>query len=108
MAVTARQKKTKEVAHKAAVIKRSVSGIGKGMSRSAERVADIILEEDKDRQGQKTKKITTETISMFKDVTKQFVSDIKGVKGRDFVAVGAYSAGKASAVLRRGLRTLLG
>ena len=99
---------SQDTARKAAVIKKSMAGIGQGMSRGAERVADIILDEEKKLQGGKTKKITDETITMFKDVTRQLKSDLKGVKARDFVAVAAFNAGKASAAAKRAFQMLLG
>ncbi|MBF0486352.1 MAG: hypothetical protein HQL16_07565 [Candidatus Omnitrophica bacterium] len=108
MTSVVKEKKTKEVERKAAVIKKSVAGLGRHVSRRAERVADIILDEGKELKGQKTQKITDETVSMFKDVRNQFRADLKGVKARDFLAVGAYSAGRASAVVMRGINALLG
>ncbi|MBF0123505.1 MAG: hypothetical protein HQL21_08920 [Candidatus Omnitrophica bacterium] len=109
MASSVKRKQPKEAAaRKAAVIKKSMTGIGQGLSKSAERVADIIIDEDGALQGQKAKKVTDETILMFKDVSRQLKADLKGVKARDFVSVAAYSAGKASATLKRGISALLG
>ncbi|MBF0571446.1 MAG: hypothetical protein HQL12_06190 [Candidatus Omnitrophica bacterium] len=98
----------KDVGRKAAIIKKSVAGIGHNVSESAQRVADIILDEDSKLKGLKGKKITDETILMFKGVSRQFKSDLKDVKPRDFIAVGAYSAGKASAAVSRALKMLIG
>jgi len=100
-------RKIKDVDRKAAIIKKSVAGIGQNMSRGAERVADIILNKDADLKGTKTKKITDETISMLKGVGQQFKSDLKGMRARDFVAVGAYNAGKASAAINKLLKNML-
>ena len=111
MATAVKHKGSKErkgPAYKASVIRKSVAGIGHGMSESAERVAGIILDEDKKLHGHKAEKIKDETISMFKDVTRQLKVDLKGVKARDFVAVAAYNAGKASAAVKRGVKVLLG
>ncbi|MBF0511512.1 MAG: hypothetical protein HQL13_04195 [Candidatus Omnitrophica bacterium] len=101
-------KEIKNVAQKAFIIKKSMAGIGRNMSESAERVAEIILDEHKDIQGHKSQKIKDETISMFKGACKQFKSDLKGVKLKDFIAVGAYSAGKASAAVSRAIGMILG
>ncbi|MBF0503598.1 MAG: hypothetical protein HQL14_00710 [Candidatus Omnitrophica bacterium] len=101
-------KAKKEVRQKAAIIKKSMAGVRQNVSRGAERVAEIILDENKDQQGHKTQKITDETVAMFKGVSRQIRSDLKGVELGDFVAVGAYSAGKAAAAVKRGFKLLLG
>ncbi len=96
----------KEAAYKAEVIKRSVAGIGRGLSESADRVADIIIDEDKSLNGAKTRKVADETLSMFKGVTRQLCIDLKGVKGCDLINVAAYGAGKVSGRVKRGFLTL--
>ncbi|MBF0330871.1 MAG: hypothetical protein HQL17_02960 [Candidatus Omnitrophica bacterium] len=95
------------IADKADVICKSMSGLGQGISKGAERVADIILDEQGDAKGQKTKKVTDETLSMFKGVSKQLKSDLKGVKGSDLIGVIAFSAGKTSARVKHGFKALL-
>ena len=107
MANAAGQKKIKDTQRKAAVIRKSVAGISKGFSRGAERVADIIIDEGQALKGQKAKLVKDETIQMFKGVSRQLKSDLGDVKAGDFISVAAYSAGKVSAVIGRGFRTIL-
>ncbi len=91
-------------ASRPAAASRSVAGI---MSQSAERVADIIVDDGKRLKGGKTQKITDETITMFKDVTRQLGEDIKHVKAREVVGVAAYSVGRASSFVAKTFKSLL-
>ena len=86
-------------------IKTSVAGIGKRLSRGADRVADIILEEDK--EGKKGKKIADETLLMFKDMKKQLKDNNKDVRPEDLVADAAFCVGRASGIVGRAVGSLL-
>ncbi|HBR14149.1 MAG TPA: hypothetical protein DD723_01210 [Candidatus Omnitrophica bacterium] len=101
-----KQKRNKGQDRKASAIKKSVTGIGQSFSRSAERVANIILDDHHKVKGPKTKKITEETISMFKEVTKQFKTNLKDVHPWDFIDDAAYGAGRISGMTKRVLCAL--
>lgn len=83
-------------ARKTSAVKKSVSGIGKTFSDRADRVADIILDDDRKLKDTKAKRITNETVSMFKDVSRQLKANLKGVQPRDFLYDAAYNAGRFS------------
>lgn len=87
-------------------IKRSVAGIGKRLSSGADRVADIIIEEDQG-DGQKGKKIVAETASMFKDMKTQFQSNTRDVQPKDLVKDAAFCVGRASGVVGRAVQSLI-
>ena len=82
-------------------IKKSMIGIGHNFSRSAGRVADIILDDNQEFKDLKAQKITEETLSMFKDVTKQLKTNLRDVQPRDFIRDAAYGVGKISSLTRR-------
>ena len=81
---------------KTLAISKSMSGVGKTFSDRADRVADIILEEDKMLKDTKAKRITGETVSMFKDVSRQIKANLKGVQPREFIYDAAYGIGRLS------------
>ena len=100
-------KEIKDVVRKRDVIKKSVTGIGQNFAQGAERVADIILDEASKPDGVKAKKITDETIATFKGLGRQFKSDLKGVKPRDFITAGAYDVGRAYAAVGNAFKMLM-
>ncbi|MBF0477925.1 MAG: hypothetical protein HQL26_00415 [Candidatus Omnitrophica bacterium] len=106
MTNTIKQTPTKRAPRKTAAVKKSMTGIGTRMSESAERVADIILEDNPGEKKSKTKKITDETLTMFKSVAEQVRTNLKDVRPQDFVGDLAYGAGRISGATKRALSRL--
>ncbi|MEI6437170.1 MAG: hypothetical protein WCO69_00295 [Candidatus Omnitrophota bacterium] len=90
-------------ARKKQAIKKSVAGIGKRLSRGADRVADIILEDGKD--GKKGKKIADETVAMFKDMKQQLKDNNKDVTPVDLIGDAAFCVGRVSGIVGREVKT---
>ncbi|MBF0479921.1 MAG: hypothetical protein HQL26_10605 [Candidatus Omnitrophica bacterium] len=97
------KKMNKKSPRKTAAVKKSMTGVGAKLSKSAERVADIILEDNQNGSNPKTKKITDETMAMFKEVAEQVKENMKDVRPQDFMGDLAYGAGRISGATKRAL-----
>jgi len=86
-------------------IKKSVAGIGSRLSRGADRVADIILDESKD--GAKGKKIADETVAMFKDMKEQLKHNSRDVKPQDIVSDAAFCVGRVAGMVGGAVKSFI-
>ena len=76
-------------------LKKSVSRIGKDFSSHADRVADIIIEDNKKGKGAKAKEVTRETLSLFRGMRHDLWVDA------------AYGLGKLSGKTKRACSSVL-
>ncbi|MBF0387271.1 MAG: hypothetical protein HQL20_05375 [Candidatus Omnitrophica bacterium] len=87
-------------------IKKSMAGIGERLSHGADRVAEIIVEEDI-AEGPKGQRIAGETARMFKGMKKQFAENTKDVKPQDLIDDAAFCVGRVAGVVGRSVRSFL-
>lgn len=107
MSKTRKNKKDSAATPKPLAKKRSVARGDKSFSEHANRVADIILDDNINAKGLKMKKIADETVSMFKDVTRQSKAELKKIDVRSFVCDTAYGAGRVSSIIKDTWQSLI-
>ncbi|MBF0594502.1 MAG: hypothetical protein HQL22_06005 [Candidatus Omnitrophica bacterium] len=93
---------TTKRARKPAAIKQSMTGIGRRLTHGADRVAEIIVEDEPGSP--KGKMIADETAQMFKGMKKQFKENTKDVQPQDLIDDAAFCVGRASGVVSRAIR----
>jgi len=91
------EKKTKDTF---TAIKKSLSDMGRTFSESADKVADLLLEGNKIKKGEKARKLKEDLISRIKDVASGIKRSLESVKPKDILCGGSYEIGKLSRITR--------
>ena len=79
-----------------AAIKKSISDLGRGFSKGADKVADILLDKSQERASNKAKRVKDESVSVIKEVSSNIKENLKDVKPKKVLCGASYGMGRFS------------